>query len=75
MTRKTLAGVDTYKQIIGKVNMFSLEYLDWCKANKGVTKIEETYRDDWVREFYESKEWDKKPVNGIEYGLATGRLK
>lgn len=55
--------------------VFELEYLDWCKEKKNVNSIEETYRADWVSEFYHSKEWNEKPINGIQFGIATGIIK
>lgn len=52
--------------------LFPLDYLDWCKENKGVKKIEETERFDWICEFYYSDAWNRKPINGMDIYLAMG---
>lgn len=53
---------------------FSLEYLDWCKKYKHAKTIKETYRRDWVSEFYHSKEWDEEPVDGLEYAICLNMI-
>lgn len=54
---------------------FSLAYLDWCRDTKGIKNIKETENSYLVKQFY-LEVWEKtgKPVNGIEYGIATGRI-
>lgn len=51
---------------------FALAYLDWCKANKDVKTVKETENRDWVREFYHSPAWGRKPITGVDYAIAMG---
>lgn len=53
-------------------NPFPLAYLDWCKEVKKANTVEETERRDWIIEFYESEEWNCKPITTLDIIIALG---
>lgn len=47
-----------------------LDYLDWCRKNKGAQCIEDTYDREWIREFH--KETGIK-INGMQFAIMLGK--
>lgn len=52
--------------------IFAFEYIDWCKKNKNPKTVEDTERLDWICEFYQSEEWNREDVNGLDIYICMG---
>ena len=55
--------------------LFPLEYIDWCKKYKNPKTVEDTERFDWICEFYQSSDWNREQITGLDICICMGGLR
>lgn len=49
-----------------KKKTFPLHYIEWCKKTKNPKSLKDTERFDWICEFYQSDEWNRKEITPLD---------